>query len=53
MRAGDFLFLCDYSGHITLTVTADATNLLAEANEENNVAEISGLRIDSAQCLGD
>ena len=53
LSGDDFLFLCHYSGDITLTVTADATNLLSEVNEDNNVVHLTHLRIDIQPCTGE
>ena len=53
LSGDDFLFLCQYSGDITLTVTADATNLLSEVNEDNNVVQLSHLRIHTQPCTGE
>ena len=53
LSGDDFLFLCHYSGDVTLTVTADATNLLSEVNEDNNVVQLSHLIIHTQPCTGE
>ncbi len=48
----DFLFLCNFDSNVTLEINIDTTDLVYEANEENNKASLHNLHINPAQCIG-